>query len=288
MGPKGTPFMKRKTNNNENTVMEVEGFGVTYDRFVMYKQQRLMTQKYGLKSVVESPCFGAKAAGSLYSLGYALSGCEVTLVNPEKETLYFWQEMGVQDKLKTIEDTDYNNLPFENKGFDLAWNFVTFTNLDNQQSWLNEMIRITRRYIMVISCNNFQLGYPWHRMIHFLWRFPWNHGKTYYNYIWNVKEMFRERGLRIVEYGAIDTPPWPDPVGFRDIRLHKHASPEKKAKIVWQVPFVDYLKNNTVPRWIRALSLYDVPLRKGYIKLPFSHLFYVLAEKDFLQKRTIG
>jgi hypothetical protein len=272
--------MKGPINNNEDTVIEVEGFGVTYDRFVMSRQQRLLTQKYDLKSVLESPSYGAKAAGSLYSLGYALSGCEVTLVNPEKETLGFWQEIEVQDKLKYIENADYNNLPFANDSFDITWNFVTFTNLDDQREWLNEMIRVTKRYIMVISCNNFQLGYPWHRMIHFLWKFPWNHGNTYYNSIWNVKKFFKNTGLRIVEHGAIDTPPWPDPVGFRDIRLHKHSAPEKKARIVWQVPFVDYLKNNTVPCWIRALSLYDIPLRKGYTKLPFSHLFYVLAEKD--------
>ena len=136
--------MKGKTNKSEDTVIEVEGFGVTYDRFVMARQQRLLTQKYDLKSVLESPSFGAKAAGSLYSLGYALNGCEVTLVNPEKETLYLWQEIGVQDKLKYIENADYNRLPFGNDSFDLAWNFVTFTNLDDQQEWLNEMIRVTR------------------------------------------------------------------------------------------------------------------------------------------------
>ena len=120
--------MKEKTNKNEDTVIEVEGFGVTYDRFVMARQQRLLTQKFDLKSVLESPSFGAKAAGSLYSLGYALSGCQVTLVNPEKETLDLWREIGVQDKLKYIENADYIKLPFEDHSFDLVWNFVTFTN----------------------------------------------------------------------------------------------------------------------------------------------------------------
>jgi hypothetical protein len=265
--------------NNCNAIKEVEGFGVTYDRSIMTMQQRLLAKKYNLKSILENPSYGAKAAGSLYSLGYALSGCDVTLVNPEVELLPLWEELGIKNKLHYIENADYIKLPFEDHSFDLAWNFVTFTNLDNQSAWLNEMKRVTNNYVMVISCNNFQLGYPLHRIIHKIWKFPWNHGKTHYNLIWNVKKFFKNAGLKIIEYGAIDTPPWPDPVGFRDIRLHKHSSPKKKAKIVWQVPFVNYLINDAFPLWMRALSLYDIPLRQGYTKLPFSHLFYVLAEK---------
>lgn len=273
---------QRKTHMSikENKITEVEGFGVTYDRFIMTIQQRRLAKKYKLKSIIESPSFGAKAAGSLYSLGYALSGCEVTLVNPEIELLDSWQKLQIKDKLHYIENTDYTRLPFDDNHFDLAWNFVTFTNLDNQQVWLKEMVRVANPYVMVISCNNLQIGYPWHRLIHRFWHFSWNHGNTYFNYIWNVKKFFTDSGLRIVEYGAIDTPPWPDPVGFRDIRLHKHSSPDKKTKVIWHVPFVDYLRNNEFPLWMKVLSLYDIPLRRGYIKLPFSHLFYVLAEKE--------
>lgn len=264
---------------NSNVITEIEGFGVTYDRAIMTKQQQMLTKKYNLKTILESPSYGAKAAGSLYSLGYALSFCDVTLVNPETELLHYWKELQIKDRLNYIENADYTSLPFDNNSFDLVWNFVTFAHLDNQQEWLREMTRLTKRYLMVISCNNLQIGYPWHRIIHKLWKFPWNHGNNYFNYIWNVRKFFRNSGLKIIEYGAIDTPPWPDPVGFRDIRLHKHSSPARNAKIIWKVPFVNYLKNNDFPLWMRILSLYDIPLRRGYTKLPFSHLFYILAKK---------
>ena len=62
---------------------EVEVFGVTYDRYVLLQLHRIMTQSLSLKTVVEMPSHGAKAAGSLYSIGFGLSGCKVTLVNPE-------------------------------------------------------------------------------------------------------------------------------------------------------------------------------------------------------------
>lgn len=263
-----------------NEIVEVEGFGVTYDRYIMYHQQRKLVDKLDLKKVLESPSFGAKAAGSLYSLGYSIGGCDVTLANPELEPLHYWEDLGVKKKVKVLENCDYIKLPFENDFFDLAWNFVTFSFLPDQQAWLEEMIRVSKRYVMVISCNNFQLGYPLHRLIHKIYGFPWNHGKVYFNHIQNVKSMFKASGLRVLEYGAIDSPPWPDPVGFRDIRLHKHSDHKKSKKIIWEVPFVKYLKENSFPLWMQTYKLYDIPFRRGYWKLPFSHLFYVIAKKE--------
>ena len=71
---------------------------MTYDRYVLLQLHKIMTRELGLKRVVEMPSHGAKAAGSLYSIGFGLSGCEVTLVNPEMEMLYGWKELGIGDR----------------------------------------------------------------------------------------------------------------------------------------------------------------------------------------------
>ena len=81
---------------------EVEVFGVTYDRYVMLQLHRILTQQLDLKTVVEMPSHGAKAAGSLYSIGFARAGCDVTLVNPELDMMYKWEEIGLQDKATTL------------------------------------------------------------------------------------------------------------------------------------------------------------------------------------------
>ena len=94
------------TSKNQQTKKEVEVFGVTYDRYVMLQLHRILTGQLGLKSVVEMPSHGAKAAGSLYSIGFALAGCNVTLVNPELEMMYKWEEIGQQDKATTLTDVD--------------------------------------------------------------------------------------------------------------------------------------------------------------------------------------
>ena len=86
----------------------------------------------------------------------------------------------------------------------------------------------------------------------------------------------------MIEYGAIDTPGWPDPSGPRDIRLHRRYGSKgleaPKAKPDWEVPIIQYAKTGQYPVWMRALGRWDMAFRKGVLKLPMSHLFYVLGE----------
>ena len=54
-------------NTGEKMRKEVEVFGVTYDRYVLFQHHQILTSELGLKKVVDMPSHGAKAAGSLYS-----------------------------------------------------------------------------------------------------------------------------------------------------------------------------------------------------------------------------
>ena len=262
---------------------EIEVFGVTYDRYVLLQLQRILTRELNIKKVVEMPSHGAKAAGSLYSLGFGLVECSVTLVNPEMEMMYGWKKLRMEHRVETVEGVDVFKSSFKNGEFDMAWNFVTWTELDDPPRYLLEMKRISDKYILLVTCNNFQPGYPWHRLIHRLFRFPWTHGKVKYNHITKVRKMFKDAGISVIESGAIDTPGWPDPSGPRDIRLHKRFGgvssgiPTKKPE--WEVPIIQYIKTGQYPGWMRALGRWDMSFRKGVFKLPMSHLFYVLGRK---------
>jgi len=257
---------------------EIEVFGVTYDRYVLLQLHKLMTRELDLKQVVEMPSHGAKAAGSLYSIGFGLAGCHVTLVNPEPEMMYGWDELGIQDNVETASGIDVYRTGFEDGRFDMAWNFVTWTELDDPPGYLKEMKRISNRYVLLVTCNNFQPGYPWHRFLHKIYRFPWTHGRVEYNHITKVRRMFRNAGLRVTEYGAVDTPGWPDPSGPRDVRLHRNFSGPKE-KPLWEVPIIRYAKTGQFPGWMKLLGRWDMMFRKGVFKLPMSHLFYVLGQK---------
>ena len=263
---------------------EVEVFGVTYDRYVLLQLHRILTKSLGLQSVVEMPSHGAKAAGSLYSIGFGLNACQVTLVNPEEEMLGGWDQLGIRDRLQIRSGEDVCATAFADNSFDLAWNFVTWTELDDPMRYLRELKRISRRYVFLVTCNNYQPGYPWHRFLHWWFDFPWNHGQVQYNNILQVLRIFRRTGLKIAEYGAIDTPGWPDPSGPRDVRLHRRfgrtGTIRPKLKPEWNVPILDYVQNQRFPGWMKLLGRWDMLFRKGFFKLPLSHLFYVVGEKS--------
>ena len=257
---------------------EIEVFGVTYDRFVLIQLQKILTNQLKLRSIAEMPSHGAKAAGSLYSIGFGLAGCRVTLVNPENEMMYGWGELGMEGQVDARHGVDVCHTPFRDGEFELAWNFVTWTELEDPLAYLAEMKRISSQYVFLVTCNNFQPGYPWHRLIHRVYGFHWTHGRVEYNHLWRVRGMFRKAGLQVVEYGAIDTPGWPDPSGPRDIRLHRKFA-EPREKPLWEVPIIRYARTGRFPGWMRVLGRWDMAFRKGVFKLPMSHLFYVLGKK---------
>ncbi|MCD6586905.1 MAG: methyltransferase domain-containing protein, partial [Desulfobacteraceae bacterium] len=184
---------------------EVEVFGVTYDRYVLFQHHQILTRELGVKKVVDMPSHGAKAAGSLYSIGFGAAGCDVTLVNPEMEMMYGWENLKLQDKVSTITDVDVYKTGIADNKFDLAFNFVTWTELNDPLKYLVEMKRISKKYVLLVTCNNFQPGYPWHRLLHKIFGFEWNHGQVEYNHITRVKKLFKQAGLNVFEYGAIDT-----------------------------------------------------------------------------------
>jgi hypothetical protein len=264
------------------TKKEVEVFGVTYDRYVLLQLHKIMTKELGLKTVVEMPSHGAKAAGSLYSIGFGLSGCDVTLVNPEMEMMTGWTELGIEDRVVTVFEDSVYQTGFSDGQFDLAWNFVTWTELGDPPGYLKEMKRISNKYVLLVTCNNFQPGYPWHRLIHKMYSYPWTHGQVRYNHITRVRNLFKSANLRVIEYGAIDTPGWPDPSGPRDIRLHRKYGKKKPGRCNkspdWEIPMIKYAKTGRFPGWMKLLGRWDMAFRKGVLKLPLSHLFYVLGK----------
>lgn len=261
---------------------EVEVFGVTYDRYVLFQLQGILARTLEIRNIIEMPSHGAKAAGSLYSIGFGSAGCYVTLVNPESEMMYGWDKIGLQNRVSTLHGINVYKSGLSDDAFDLAFNFVTWTELSEPEIYLREMKRISRKYVLLVTCNNFQPGYPWHRLLHAIFGFPWNHGRVEYNHITRVRNMFKQSGLDVIEYGAIDSPGWPDPSGPRDVRLHRRFAVQgslPKKQPLWEAPFLDYVRANTYPGWMKALGRWDMTFRKGIYKLPISHLFYMLGEK---------
>lgn len=255
---------------------EREPGGATYDRYRVAALLDKLTARLKLKRAVEVPSSGAKACPSLYSLPLALKGCDVTLVNPFPPAFASWQRLGVRDRLSSVH-ADTAALPFANDSFDLAWNFVTLGWRETLLPSLREMARVAPA-VLIIQMNGYNVGYPWHRFLHWAFRLPWDHPHPKYMFPANVKREMQEAGLTRLEVGLLDQVPWPDPPGFRDVRLHlagTKAHPEEEAE--WTVPAVDYLEAREFPLWMRffgAIEEWPVPLT---LRWPVNHLYYVLG-----------
>jgi hypothetical protein len=261
---------------------EREPFGITYDRLRLDRVFERLLARHPVRTALELPAGGAKAMPSLYSLALARRGVEVTLLNPEPQGLAVWDRLELP--YRVAEARDLRDTGLEPAGWDLVWNFVTVGAEPDFRQVLGEMARLARGLVMTVHCNGYNYGYPWHRFLHRVLRLPWTHGETAWFFPSNVRPAYRDAGLEPVDLGLFDMPWWPDPPGFRDVRLHRAGGDQVEA-LDWTAPIEDVYGGERAPLGLRVLSaVEDLPLPR-LLRWPFSHLFYVLGEKTEAHSR---
>ena len=92
----------------------------------------------------------------------------------------------------------------------------------------------------------------------------------------DTSSVFRDAGLKIVERGVVDTPPYPDSLGFRDMKLHRMNVDLNK--IDWDSRTLDWMISGQYPPKLKFLYFFEWLPLPFLIKLFYAHLFYVLAE----------
>lgn len=254
---------------------EMEGKGLDYERFAMNKLFRRFVADYGLRNVCEVPAKGEKAMPSIYSIAFGQHGCDVTLVNPEPVGKWAWTELGYPVTYHECDDPARTGLA--ERAYDLVWDFMFLSQVDDKDALLDEMVRLSRRYVMFVAVNRFNPGFFSHRMCHRWFDVPWTHGDVAFMNPFHVRRYFRDRGLKVVETGAVDTPPYPDSLGFRDMRLHRMNVDLNK--IEWDSRTVHWMKTGSYPLKLKLLYLAEAAPLPFPLKLLYAHLFYVLAER---------
>ena len=255
--------------------MEKEAFGVDYERYALGKLLKKLAKKYNIKTVLEIPASGVKAMPSIYSLGFGEAGCEVTLVNPSKKSREIWKELGFN--VNFAEVNDITKTDFKDNEFDFVWNFAIFPEIDNKQALLKEMKRVSNNYVAVFAVNGYNVGSYVHRFLHKLKKIPWTHGDKKLLYYQNLKKVFLESNIQVSKVGVVDTPPWPDSIGFRDLRLHRMKVDFKD--VDWESNTKDYLKNKKYPLWIKLIYLFESLPVPFHIKLLYAHIYYMIGRK---------
>lgn len=256
-------------------MVELEGKGLDYERYALKKLFRHLVDIYKIKNILEIPAKGEKAMPSIYSLGFAEAGCRVTLINAEEKSRKAWEEL--EFNVSYIECKDLNHTKLKAGQFDLVWNFMYLAHSNEKDVCLNEMCRLSKKHILFISVNKFNPGFYSHKMIHKAYKIPWNHGDVKFMNPFYVSNYINNHGLKLVKTGVVDTPPYPDSLGFRDMKLHRKNT--NLNKIDWESRTLQWMKTGKYPLKIRFLYLFELLPLPFIIKLLYAHLFYVIAEK---------
>ncbi len=257
---------------------ETEPFGITYDRLRLDRNLTRMVRERGVRTALELPADGAKAMPGIYSLALARAGCHVTLFNPEDQALELWDRLGLSDSIDVVWGDNPADTGLDPDQFDLVWNFVSVGFRTDFERIIGEMHRVSRRYVMTVHCNGYNWGYPWHRLLHKVLDLEWTHGETAYFFPRRVRGVYRRVGLEPVDFGLFDMPWWPDPPGFRDVRLHMSGG-DVVEDFDWHAPIEDIYRSGDRPLGLRILSrIEDAPVPMP-VRFVFSHLFYLLGEK---------
>lgn len=190
-----------------------EGIGTVYERRLIDAYLLKLMQIYGIRSVLETPADGVTGVPGINSLEFARHGGHVTLANPvpamlEKAAMV-WGRQGLRDQAE-FHHAEADALPFDDSTYDLVWNFCMFERFDPPDTVLGEMARVAKGYVMIMNQNYRNWGTPVHKLYHNLADLEWDHGYVPLMSQEAIVAAMERVGLKVLEVGYIDTPPWMD------------------------------------------------------------------------------
>jgi len=189
-----------------------EGLGLVYERFVLNDFLASLRTRFDIQTVLEAPLYGMAGVSGINSVGLAQAGCQVTLVDDNAQRLAgvkrIWGELDLP--MTPVALDNWGALPFADRSFDLAWCWAALWYLPDASQLLAELARVSRRVVFVAMPNNLQVGY-WMRKLVIDRDFFRTVDERWVN-IGLVKRALAALGVRVVEQGVLDVPPWPDTV----------------------------------------------------------------------------
>jgi len=187
-----------------------EGLGSSYERIILNNKLIEIIKKYDVNTLLEAPSFGFTGTSGINSMEAARQGCEVRILDNDERRVALidnlWQRCGITSKVDYTDDFD--KLNYDNKAFEMSWNFSALWFVNNLNSFLSELVRVSSKAILLTVPNRSGLGFLSQKM----------GGKDDLKRLLNEENIIPETiiktmlGLkwRLVDRDYIDCPPWPD------------------------------------------------------------------------------
>jgi hypothetical protein len=257
---------------------------------------RLLVQLHtalDLRTSFEGPDDGMAGIAGINSLPLGLQGVRTTLLLPHPGRAALartvWHHHAPDADLETVETWDGKHLPFPDSCFDLAWNFNVMTRQGDPRSLLAELVRISRRYVLVFVPNRLNYSFELHRLHHRVAGQPWDHGRIDLMHPRPWRRWLTEMGLTVREAIWVDCPWWPDIVDFGQMiadfcpplkGLARRARPENRYRwLGHQLPYYHLEEHPAIQRRLHRLAFFETS-RRTWLKKLFAHHVGVLAVKE--------
>ena len=264
-----------------------EGLGLVYERLMLNDFLEALRKKHGIDSVLEAPVYGMAGVSGINSVLLARNGARVTLVDDNAERLAgiqrIWSELELDATFTQLDPI--TELPFENKIFDLAWNWAALWYLPDPERLIGEMVRVSRNLVFIAMPNRAQVGYLMRKYV-LEKDFVRYVDETWAN-IGRVKNILRDWDCAIIDEGVLDVPPWPDTVmpAAEVLKRLGIQSQEMQSRFQgddWQWSSMDYYlgkKPELKAQMERYAFLERAPL-PWQIKSVWAHHRYVIARVE--------
>ncbi len=226
-----------------------EGLGTTYERFILHRFFIELEARFALKSVLEAPLFGMTGVSGINSLWWAHHGIPVTLLDDHEERIRLvrdlWRNNGYD--VEVVGVPSFRSLPFEDRTFDLSWNFAALWFVPELEPFLRELCRLTRKVIMICIPNPWGIGH--------MLRFAGKKAQCAGLYLDNLRpeviiDTMERLGWRRLKQAYFDVPPWPDIAMKKEDLLKRvgfgRSSPSQPCKPAECLCILDYY-NGTKP-----------------------------------------
>jgi len=192
-----------------------EGLGLVYERLILNDFLEGLMRQHQIQTVLEAPLYGMAGASGINSVRFAQLGAHVTVVDVNEERLVevkrLWDELGLLDRAEFIYVSDPSTLPFANRSFDFVWNWAALWYLPNAILTLRDMARVSKKLVFTAMPNRMQMGYLLRKYLLEKEFFDWIEDESWAN-INKPRKVLERTGMKLIDQGVLDVPPWPDTV----------------------------------------------------------------------------
>lgn len=270
------------------------GIGTPYERISLWDFFDRLNKKRKINSVLELPRDGMYGIMGLNSMHFACSGRKTTMFVEGVKEREFVKNISKQHRAsldvkiyKTIEDL--KKIP--DNSYDLVFAFNVLSGYPNMQEIIEQMGRISNKYVFFTYMNKYNYGYLIHRAHHKKNKEAWNHTDLSRNELNQISNTLEDFGFRNGKKVIIDAPWWPDigaPIGdvvgdlMPFLKKNKNGHRSIGENYVFSLNDLPYFDQNKYGKLKNKMSK-DFVIEKffpHFIRILFAHHIGVIFAKD--------